>query len=200
MSIATLKRKTQTKYNNMSVNTSTFSLNGTHRNQGYVGQTSMSRSIVRSLRNGSALRGYGGCCNNNTTPIVQTGSICMNDNTVVKSSSLSSKGMMDTRHCNSQCNVVKPDTNNNNNNQMYYINKKKLECINCSNPIVDENPTVSCCDECNITSNINITKPDEAYLTMSSSKRTEEINKACIGYDVIFVPYSVSKTPFAGFN
>ena len=39
MSLATLKKKTQTKYNNMSVN-SVFNLNGTTRNQGYIGQTS----------------------------------------------------------------------------------------------------------------------------------------------------------------
>ena len=50
MSIATLKRKTQTKYNNMSVgSTQGFSLNGGFRNQGYVGQTSLSRSLSRTL-------------------------------------------------------------------------------------------------------------------------------------------------------
>ena len=45
MSIATLKRKTQTKYNNMSVGLNGFSIVGTHRNQGYVGQPSLTRSI-----------------------------------------------------------------------------------------------------------------------------------------------------------
>ena len=73
MSIATLKRKTQTKYNNMSVNTGTgFSLNGTRRNQGYIGQTSLSRSLVRTLRNGTAVRGHGGCCTDaSKAPILQ---------------------------------------------------------------------------------------------------------------------------------
>jgi hypothetical protein len=48
MSLATLKRKTQTKYNNMSVGSKTgFSLNGGHRNQGYVGQTMLSRRILK---------------------------------------------------------------------------------------------------------------------------------------------------------
>ena len=61
MSIATLKRKTQAKYNNMSVgNTHGFSINGTHRNQGYVGQTSLSRSLPRTLMKGNAVRGHGG--------------------------------------------------------------------------------------------------------------------------------------------
>jgi hypothetical protein len=200
MSIATLKRKTQAKYNNMSVNSNTFSLNGTRRNQGYVGQTSLSRSIVRSLRNGSFLRGHGGCCSNNEQPLIQTGIIGMNDNDVVKMSSLSTAGMLKKRHCNSACNTVKPDNNNNNNTQTYYINKKKLECINCNEPIVDENPTVSCCNECDIKDNNNITKPDEAYLIMSSSKRSEELNMSCTGNDIAFIPYSVKKHPFVGFN
>jgi len=43
MSIATLKRKTMTEYNRMSVGYTNFSLNGTRRNQGYVGQTMLSR-------------------------------------------------------------------------------------------------------------------------------------------------------------
>ena len=40
MSIATLKKKTQARYTNqMSIGHAGFSLNGTHRNQGYIGQT-----------------------------------------------------------------------------------------------------------------------------------------------------------------
>lgn len=38
MSLATLKRKTDAKYHNSSVGYAAFSLNGTHRSQGYVGQ------------------------------------------------------------------------------------------------------------------------------------------------------------------
>jgi hypothetical protein len=62
MSIATLKRKSQTQYNNMSVGMKGFSLNGTFRGQGYVGQSTQSRTLVRSLVKGSTLRGHGGCC------------------------------------------------------------------------------------------------------------------------------------------
>ena len=66
MSIATLKRKTQTKYNNMSVGTEGFSINGVFRNQGYVGQTSLTRSLPRTLQKGS-----GGCCGTyNDVPVV----------------------------------------------------------------------------------------------------------------------------------
>ena len=63
MSIVALKKKTAAKYNNMSVNTKEgFSLNGTRRLQGYVGQTSLSRSLPRTLMRGTTIRGHGGCC------------------------------------------------------------------------------------------------------------------------------------------
>ena len=46
MSLATLKKKTASKYQNNSVNLPQFSLNGVHRNQGFVGQTSLSRTTI----------------------------------------------------------------------------------------------------------------------------------------------------------
>lgn len=200
MSLAVLKRKSEAKYNNMSVNTGGFSLNGTRRNQGYVGQTSLSRTLVRGLRNGPDLRGHGGCCKTgNENPIVQNETICMNDNSVVKSSSLSTRGMLKTRHCNTECNTVKPDNNNNTNSQKDFIARKKKECINCTTTSINTNNTISCCNECSPNEN-NITKPDETYLIQPSSKYTEELNKACTENDVKFVPASVCKQPFAGFN
>ena len=48
MSIATLKRKTEAKYNNVSVNVPQFSINGGYRNQGWVGQTTLSRSLPKT--------------------------------------------------------------------------------------------------------------------------------------------------------
>ena len=45
MSIVTLKKKTQSQYNNVSVGHRQFSLNGTHRSPGWVGQTTLSRSL-----------------------------------------------------------------------------------------------------------------------------------------------------------
>lgn len=190
MSIATLKRKTQTKYNNMSVGTNGFSLNGTRRNQGYVGQTSLSRTLVRNLRNGTELRGHGSCCENNKATILQNETICMNDNDVVKKSSLSTRGMLKTRHCNSECNTVKPDNNNNINTQADFIDRKKKECINCTTSTIDLGDTIYC----------NIAKPEEAYLVKSSGSYIQELNKACTNNDDIYVPYSVLKQPFAGFN
>ena len=61
MSIVTLKRKTQTQYNNMSVGSPNgFSLNGGYRNQGYVGQNIISRSLPKTPMKGDTMRGHGG--------------------------------------------------------------------------------------------------------------------------------------------
>ena len=73
MSIATLKRKTNEKYNNLSVGQKQFSINGTTRSQGWVGHTSVSRTV--------------------TTP-----SICLNDNKVVKPSVVETNGMIKTKY------------------------------------------------------------------------------------------------------
>jgi len=64
MSEATLKRKTRTQYRNMSVGSKDggFSLNGTRRSQGYVGQTMLGRHFPRTPMRGNVARGSGGCC------------------------------------------------------------------------------------------------------------------------------------------
>jgi hypothetical protein len=104
MSIVALKRKTQAKYHNMSVGKPQFSLNGTHRSQGFVGQTSLSRSLSRTLMRGNTICGHGGY--QGTYP-VQTllhtegtglGSNALNDPTVVKSSVLETKGQLATHY------------------------------------------------------------------------------------------------------
>jgi len=46
MSLVTLKRKTAAKYHNSSVGYAAFSLNGTHRSQGYVGQDMRGRQFT----------------------------------------------------------------------------------------------------------------------------------------------------------
>ena len=96
MSIATLKKKTAAKYNNSSVNVPNFSINGGYRNQGWVGQTSLSRSLPRTPMVGNTPRGSGGCCGTyNLTPIVQSGVTSIDDNSVIKSSVISNNGMID---------------------------------------------------------------------------------------------------------
>jgi hypothetical protein len=100
MSIVTLKRKTLAKYNNNSANSPDgFSLNGTHRSQGYIGQTSLSRSFPRTPMKGNVAKGYGGCCGKyQQGHIIQSGVTSMEDPTIVKSSALSTRGLIDTKY------------------------------------------------------------------------------------------------------
>jgi hypothetical protein len=109
MSLATLKRKTAAKYNNMSVGHANFSLNGTHRSQGYVGQTLVS----------------------------DTGLLCTNDPNVVKSSVGTSSSHVQAQHFQSTRNgvsMVKPDSNHIVKTQNVYIEKsRKLAIAACAN-------------------------------------------------------------------
>lgn len=76
MSEATLKKKTRTQYKNMSVGSKNggFSLNGTRRSQGYVGQTMLGRHFPRTPMRGNVARGSGGSCGNyHVGTIVQSG-------------------------------------------------------------------------------------------------------------------------------
>ena len=94
MSLATLKKKTGAKYNNNSVGKG-FALNGTHRNQGYVGQTSLSRSIISTPMVGNAAKGHGGCCGKYPNKIIKASTNqCLEDSSIIKESTLSTKGMI----------------------------------------------------------------------------------------------------------
>lgn len=98
MSLATLKKKTAHKYQNNSVNQSQFSINGGYRNQGYVGQTSDSRTILRTPAKGTESQGHGGCCGTYLRNDVRTSSICSTENNrVIKPSVLGTKGMLQKR-------------------------------------------------------------------------------------------------------
>jgi hypothetical protein len=99
MSISTLNKKTKTLYNSMSVNKQSFSLNGGTRNQGYIGQTSLSRSLPRTLMKNNDLRGHGGCCGLFLkTPIVQSSLTYQNDSNVIKTSSMNNNGLLSTKY------------------------------------------------------------------------------------------------------
>jgi len=135
MSIATLKKKTQSKYNNMSVGERQFSINGTYRSQGYVGQTSLSRSLPRTLMKGNVAIGHGGCCGKfKKTPIVQSAVISLENPNIVKSSVLGTSGMISTKYAwikrPQPYTTVKPDNNQNNNSQSDYIKYLVDETLN----------------------------------------------------------------------
>jgi hypothetical protein len=191
MSIATLKRKTLAKYNNSSVNTGEgFSLNGTHRNQGYVGQTSLSRSLPRTLMKGNVIRGHGGCCGTyNIRPIVQSGVTSTEDNSVVKKSVMNTRGMINTRLSCDRCNTVKPDSGLNANTQGELISRKQKESLLCD---IDNNGS-SCTGKC---SKICLcTKPKRTYMQLSGSDYTYNLRHACVANDIKFVPVSYRGEP-----
>ena len=126
MSIATLKKKSSAKYNNNSTGMPLFSLNGTHRNQGYVGQTSLSRFTSRTLVRNGGIRNHGGCCGTfNIGQPVFSGITTTEDSTVVKNSVVSNDGMISTKYRwirrPQPYSVVKPDSNHNGNSQYDHI-------------------------------------------------------------------------------
>ena len=92
MSIATLKKKSQRYFNPISSG-KLFSINNNLRNQGWVGQTSLSRSNVRALKNGTDYVGHGGCCG--TYPISNlTDGIFTNPNPEVITSTKNTNGLI----------------------------------------------------------------------------------------------------------
>ena len=158
MSIATLKRKTAAKYNNNSVNQKHFSLNGGYRNQGWVGQSTISRSLPQTYMRGDTLRGYGGCCGQyNITPQITSDINSTNNNKVMKSSVLSNDGMLATQFRwvgrPQPFTSVKPDNNHNLNDQSDHIDIKRRQTICCTNaepPITNPTPPLPC-GSCDVT-------------------------------------------------
>ena len=205
MSIATLKRKTQTKYNNMSVGAKTgFSLNGTLRNQGYVGQTSLSRSLPRTLMKGNVVKGHGGCCGKFLqTPIVQSGVTSLNDPSIVKPSVLGTHGMINTHYRwmrrGQPFIAVKPDTTNNLNTQEDYITRLKKNTIKEVDDC-NSNTEIQCVTKCNnynpyFRKNVfHFTKHENTYKPISSSDYITTIHDGCTVNDKKTVS-SIQHTP-----
>lgn len=123
MSIVTMKKKTAAKYNNMSVGSPAFSLNGTHRSQGYVGQNIISRSLPRT-----SVKSHGGCCGTfQMRPVIISSVHTTEDTTVVKPSCIGTRGMIETKYAMPYynrpypCSIVKPDATMNINDQSSYV-------------------------------------------------------------------------------
>jgi hypothetical protein len=130
MSLATLKKKSEAKYNNMSVNKPAFSLNGTRRSQGYVGQDTLGRSLPKTPMNGNVARGHGGCCGTYLrSNIVQSAVTSTNDPAIVKSSVKGTSGQLAKWLHTPLYNVAKPDTTNNINTQQDYISRVEQQAI-----------------------------------------------------------------------
>lgn len=99
MSIVALKRKTAAKYNNNSAGHAQFSIVGTHRSQGFIGQSTQSRFLTRTLMKGNTARGHGGCCGTYPNMNITSSEICTTeDSNVVKTSSKGNLGMLMSKY------------------------------------------------------------------------------------------------------
>jgi hypothetical protein len=210
MSIVTLKKKTQSQYNNLSVGKPNFSLNGTLRNQGYVGQTSLSRSLPKTPMKGNVASGHGGCCGTfRNMPIVQTVNpiaVTLNNTNAIKPSVINTNGLIDRKYRwvkrPQPYSTVKPDNNQNINDQSNYIDnlsKKTIGCIatyDISNQINIFNknltPTRSCPDK-----TCEYTKP-YTIGPITEGENLTKLHNVCVANDIKFVPAKTQREPFMG--
>ena len=211
MSIVTMKKKTQTKYNNMSVGVKQFSLNGTHRNQGYVGQTMLSRSLPRTLAKGNTLRGHGGTNGHFIQqPSILSAVTSTEDSTVVKKSTLSYNGMMAIQNRwirrPQPYTTVKPDTTQNLNTQQDYINYIQTKTISdCNNKKLCGSNDKTCSNTCSSnlpltvrrTSMFNYTKPESSFVARTQSEHLLNLTKKCVGERDYKHPSANQKTPLS---
>lgn len=206
MSIVALKRKSAA-LKNLSSGRSGFSINGTTRNQGYIGQTLQSRHLIHTPHKGSVAKDYSGCCND--FDILPSELTHLEDSTVVKPSVLSYKGMIAKRLLGTNFNVVKPDSAHNGNNQSSYIDRLKRKNLkqiadHCPEP-TDPAPTNN--DPCKMLRTLKgariFSKPRTlCNISKKVGPDTHEehvaaLNKACAENDVSFiVNTNIRKTPF----
>lgn len=213
MSIATLKRKTYVQYNNMSVDKDGFSLNGSRRSAGYVGQDMLGRSLVRSLSGSNgALKGHGGCCGKYPTSQIITSPemLGLNNTLIVKPSSLSNNGMIMTKHRwirrPKPYSSWKPSDSFNISNQGYYIENLAKKTISESCHDTDGNTTsYNCSNKTNTTHNYavrwaktpTITKPASFMSPISQSEYVRDTTKKCGANNVFWVKKNTQNIPFA---
>ena len=96
MSIYLLKKKTEAMNNLSGKGKDGFSLVGGYRNQGRVGQTSLSRSLTRTRFKGAEPVGNGGCCGTYAKNIV-AGQCSANDPAIIKKANLTTEGLILSR-------------------------------------------------------------------------------------------------------
>jgi len=209
MSIVTLKRKTQTQYNNMSVNSQHgFSLNGTRRSQGYVGQTSLSRSLPRTLMRGGAPRGHGGSDGTfYKYPIITSAVTSLNNPSIVKPSTINTLGMIEERTqylLNHQ--TIKPDGNQNINTHENYVKNLATKTMQCANALqaTDEDLNKDACNKCyNYDTFFRrktrlFTKPASKYVPISEGEYLLQLQVKCQKLDLKYVPVSYQRGVLPG--
>lgn len=174
MSIVTLKKKSNTKYNTISGRgTQGFSLNGGYRNTHYIGQTSLSRPTIRTIFKGNTPVGNGGCCGTYKIDIIAP-QCCVNDNTIIKTSTKNTKGYILSEFiyptCNNETNnnacsnhtIWVKDTNPLSHTQSKHIQKVKQTCLTCNNHIVSTSSNENC-QVCNTNTDTGESTNNEKY-------------------------------------
>jgi hypothetical protein len=220
MSIVALKRKTAAQYNNNSVGFKNFSINSISRNQGYVGQDSRSRSLIKTPMVGPTPKGHGGCCGQyRVSIVVPSGINYFEDNTRIKSSVLSNYGSIATHYRwigrPQPFTTVKPDTNLSlNNSQGAHIQNVERACINCTNTINANSTAIpgTADDNATVVNNPYIYKYKNYQRRalcpaitkdvgpLDQSTFILELDSACVNSTVTNIPYGVQKAPFPGFT
>lgn len=205
MSIATLKRKTQAQYNNSSVGHAQFSLNGTRRSAGYVGQDMLGRSLVRSLSKNGALRGHGGCCGKYPTHQIITSPemACLNNPNIVKPSCLDTNGLIMTKYRwirrPQPFSSTKPNSHLNLNDQSTYIDHLARQAIIDGNKCHVVGPKISKpCDTSITNSNecANIAKPERYTGALNASDHIRILDGKCIVNDDLKNTKTTNGLPF----
>lgn len=209
MSIATLKKKTNARYNNVSVGHPSFSLNGTRRSAGYVGQDTLGRSLVRSLSRNGALKGHGGCCGEYPITQIKTSPEMahLNDGTIVKSSSLNNSGLISTKYRwirrPNPFAAWKPDDGRHIGTQSFYIdNLARKTIMDSSCHIINTEPVQTCCNIPRTNYNFYhhakpIVKPNSYTGAVNASDFIRNLNKKCGVHDKFYVRKNTKGTPFA---
>jgi hypothetical protein len=216
MSIVTLKRKSQATYKNVSTGTPHgFSLSGTHRNQGYIGQTSISRSFPSTPMKGNVAKGHGGCCGKYPQGhIIQSAVNSQEDPNVVKTSSLNTRGLIDTkyrwiRRPQPFTTVDKFHRVNTQGDYIYFIEQKTLKAKKADGtpctPIVKEVKSSITGKKCGGLSRIElpsqcdepvIMKPEESTGAINSSKYIFALHEKCVNIDEFKLTTTVGRIPF----
>lgn len=187
MSLATLKKKTAHKYRNNSTQGQSFSLNGGHRNQGYIGQTSLSRTILRTPASGPESQGHGSCCGQYVSSTLCNSTVnSTEDNQIVKPSVLSYKGMIQKRTQWSRRTAphqsVKPsDSANLKSSSDYLVYKRKKAIQECNAP--GYKPAGDCCPA-------YVKTKEDLGIAKSQGDYIFELIGQCTNLDISYIEYN----------
>ena len=148
---------------------------------------------------GNTARGHGGCCGTyKSYPIIQSGVTSTEDSSVVKSSVMTTKGMIATRYNREvSCNTAKPTGNPEIHSQWNYILRKKYcatkDLCNAT-PIIPES-CVRCVNKDGYVKSVQqlYTKPESTYLSIPYSDYIQRIKAGAMGEDIKYVPVRYSR-------